>query len=186
MLAVEVGGSVGVEATAIDPLVERARRGELGAFESLYRAHVGKVFALMRRLCRDVPMAEERTQEVFVRAFERLSSFRGDSAFSTWLHRLAVNVALEERRKTMRREARVTLADAPIEPPTPPARGGGLALDLERALDTLPEGARTVLVLHDVEGYSHEEIASLLDISVGTTKSQLHRARKLVREVLAR
>lgn len=168
-------------------LVAAARAGDLAAFEALYRTHVGRIVALVRRLSGRSPRSEELVQDVFVRAFEHLGSFRGESAFSTWLHRLAVNVVLEERRARSRREARFPLpGDVEALEPAPTRPDRSVALDLERAIATLPEGARTVLVLHDVEGYQHDEIATLLEVTTGTTKAQLHRARKLLREVLER
>lgn len=166
-------------------LVERTRAGELAAFETLYRAHAGRLRALTRRLSGDPARADELVQDVFVRAYERLGTFRGESAFGTWLHRLAVNVVLEERRARGRRDARFLLSDdvaAHDRPSAPSDRGA--ALDLEAAIAALPEGARTVLVLYDVEGYQHDEIAALLGVSTGTTKAQLFRARKLLREAL--
>ena len=123
---------------------------------------------------------------MFVRAWERLSTFRGESAFSTWLHRLAVNEVLQARRSGARRGARVTLADQAdtIEGYAQP--GGPPSLDLEQAIAGLPEGARLVFVLHDIEGYQHEEIARMSGIAEGTSKAQLHRARRLLREALER
>ena len=167
--------------------MRRAQAGDLGAFEALYRAHVNRVYALSYRLSGNPDLAEELTQEVFVRAWRKLGSFRGESAFSTWLHPLTVNVALSERRARRRREARVTTTDdlGALE------RAGtrvpsGHSLDLERAMRMLPEGARDVFVLHDVYGYTHEEVGSLTGIAAGTSKAQLHRARMLLREALSR
>jgi RNA polymerase sigma-70 factor (ECF subfamily) len=168
-------------------LVARTLAGEVAAFETLYRAHAGRLLALTRRLSGNAARAEELLQDVFVRAYERLASFRGESAFSTWLHRLAVNVVLEERRSRGRRDARFVLSDdltSHDRGSSPPDRG--TALDLEAAIAALPEGARTVLVLYDVEGYQHDEIAALLGVTTGTTKAQLFRARKLLREALER
>lgn len=165
-------------------LVERAQAGDLAAFEALYREHVGRIHALCRRLTGGGYEAEERTQDVFVRAFERLDSFRGDAAFGTWLHRLAVNVVLEERRTRERRVGALLVDGAPESAEAP--RDRGLGMDLERAIAGLPEGARIVFVLYEIEGYQHEEIAALLDVSAGTSKAQLHRAKKLLREVLER
>ncbi|MHB1329024.1 MAG: RNA polymerase sigma factor [Gemmatimonadales bacterium] len=173
--------------TAGDPLVAAACHGDNGAFERLYRAHVGRIHALTLRLSDDPRHAEELTQDVFVRAWERLGSFRGESAFGTWLHRLAVNVVLGDRRSAWRRVRRVTPAgdllelDAEYLAPAP-----GLRLDLDTAIARLPPGARTVFVLHDIEGYQHGEIATLTGIAVGTSKAQLFRARRLLREALDR
>ena len=168
-------------------LVERAQRGDLAAFEELYRENERRVYALCYRLSADPTLAEELTQDVFVRAWQKLGSFRGESAFSSWLHPLTVNVALSERRARRRRTSRIMATDdlTPFEksemPPGPEA-----GFDLEKALGTLPPGARSVFVLHDVEGYRHEEIASIIGIAVGTSKAQLHRARRLMREALLR
>ena len=145
------------------------------------------MYALCLRLTGDAGAAEERTQDVFVRAWDKLRSFRGESAFSSWLHRLAVNVVMNERRTTIRREQRVT----PMATPEVLERGKGeptvgLSIDLERAIAALPEGAREVFVLYDIEGYSHGEIAELTGIAEGTSKAQLFRARQLLREKLNR
>jgi RNA polymerase sigma-70 factor (ECF subfamily) len=172
---------------APDPLVSRAQQGDVAAFEELYRAHVGRVFALCVRLCGDPSQAEELAQEAFIRAWRKLGSFRGDSAFGSWLYALTVNTALSERRSRRRRDARVVATDDldAFDRPGPPRRPDQ-RMDLERALATLPPGARAVLVLHDVEGYKHDEIAQMTGIATGTSKAQLHRARRLLREVLTR
>jgi RNA polymerase sigma-70 factor (ECF subfamily) len=168
-------------------LVRRAQAGDLGAFEALYRAHVNRVYALSYRLSGNPDLAEELTQEVFVRAWHKLGGFRGESAFSSWLHPLTVNVALSERRSRRRREARVTTTDdlGSLERDSSRAPSGH-SLDLERALRRLPQGARHVFVLHDVYGYTHEEIGTLTGVAAGTSKAQLHRARLLLREALSR
>ncbi len=166
-------------------LVRLAQAGDLSAFERLYRENERKVYALCMRMASDAALAEELTQDVFVRAWRKLGSFRGESAFSSWLYPLTVNVALSERRSRRRRTARVfatddlTPFDRPERPPRPEA-----GFDLEMAMATLPPGARAVFVLHDVEGYKHEEIAKMLGMATGTSKAQLHRARRLLREVL--
>jgi RNA polymerase sigma-70 factor (ECF subfamily) len=169
-------------------LVSRARTGDLAAFEELYRENVRRVFAVCLRIAADPELAEELTQEAFVRAWRKLDSFRGDSAFSSWLHPLAVNVALSERRSHKRRSERLLVTDdlEPFDRPERATREPGTALDLERALATLPPGARAVFVLHDVEGWRHDEIAERTGIAVGTSKAQLHRARRLLREALER
>jgi RNA polymerase sigma-70 factor (ECF subfamily) len=174
------------EARPMDLTVRRAQQGETAAFEQLYHAHVGRVYALCLRLCSDSTRAEELTQDVFVRAWEKLGSFQGKSAFSTWLHRLAVNVVLGDRRSEGVRVHRVFGTDEPEKYETPSLRGSdpGIAMDLERAIAQLPPGARSVFVLHDVEGYKHHEIATLLEISAGTSKAQLHRARMMLRKHL--
>jgi RNA polymerase sigma-70 factor (ECF subfamily) len=173
------------ERAAEERWVIRAQAGEVGAFEELYRENVGRVYALCLRMAGDASEAEELTQEAFVRAWEKLPSFGGKSAFSSWLHRLTVNVVLARwRARGRRRERVVALADVaalrdPVEEPQPRD-----AIDLERAIRRLPRGARTVFVLHDVEGYRHREIAELTGLKEGTSKAQLHRARRLLREVL--
>lgn len=167
--------------------VRRAQAGDPGAFRALYDSHVGRVFAVCLRLAGDRAEAEEHTQDVFVRAWERLGTFRGESAFSTWLHRLAVNEVLQARRSAGRRSSRVTHTDdASLLDPPRPVTPSGTATDLEQAIAALPPGARTVFVLHDVEGYLHEEIARMTGIAEGTSKAQLHRARRLLREALDR
>ena len=166
-------------------LVRAAQAGDLPAFEALYRSAVGLVYALCLRMAGNAALAEELTQDVFVRAWQKLPTFRGESAFTTWLTRLAVNVVLTERRDRGRRDARLVLSDD-LDAVAPPAPAGhpGTALDLERAIAGLPEQARKVFVLHDVEGWRHSDIARLTGLAIGTCKSHLHRARALLREVL--
>lgn len=166
-------------------LVEAAQNGDLRAFERLYRENERKVFALCLRLSSDAALAEELTQEVFVRAWRKLGSFRGESAFSSWLYPLTVNTALSERRSRRRRDARIFATDDPASlerapgTPRPEQR-----FDLQKAMAALPPGARAVFVLHDVEGRTHDEIAAMLDLAPGTSKAQLFRARRLLREAL--
>jgi RNA polymerase sigma-70 factor (ECF subfamily) len=166
-------------------LLREAQNGNLLAFERLYRDNERKVFGLCFRLSSDPALAEELTQEVFVRAWRKLGSFRGESAFASWLYPLTVNVALGERRSRRRREARIVATDDPASleraPRTPAPEA---EFDLQKALAALPPGARAVFVLHDVEGRTHAEIAALLDLAVGTSKAQLFRARRLLREAL--
>ncbi|MBI4552542.1 MAG: sigma-70 family RNA polymerase sigma factor [Candidatus Latescibacteria bacterium] len=168
-------------------LIQQAQRGNRTAFEHLYRHHVGRVYAICLRLSADADQAEELTQEVFIRAWQTLSSFRAESAFSSWLYRLAVNVAFIDRRSRQRHLARVTVTDdlSPYDQEDSQA-SPGIGLDLEQAIAGLPPQARQVFVLHDIEGYRHEEIARLMGLATGTSKAQLHRARKLLREVLER
>jgi RNA polymerase sigma-70 factor, ECF subfamily len=167
-------------------LILRAQQGDLAAFEALYRQHVRRVYALCLRLGGNVALAEELTQEAFVRAWKKLDQFRGESAFSTWLYPLAVNVALAERRSRRSRDAHTFLTDDVGAHERPPASvDPGVRLDLERAVAGLPAGARAVFVLHDVEGYRHAEIAEITGVTVGTSKAQLHRARRLLKERLA-
>lgn len=167
--------------------IARARSGDRAAYEPLYRAHVGRVYGLCLRMVRgDVPRAEDLTQEVFVRAWRKLDTFRGESAFSTWLHRLASNLVLTELRSHSRRHSReYTTGDLAAVEPARRESTAGLKMDLERAIAGLPERARQVFVLHDVEGYRHKEVAAMMGLATGTTKAQLHRARRLLREVLA-
>jgi RNA polymerase sigma-70 factor (ECF subfamily) len=173
-------------------VVRRAQAGDQAAFEELYRVHSGRVYALCLRMSADPGRAEELTQEVFLRAWKGLATFRGEAAFSTWLHRLAVNVVLAERRSTGKRWERMIGTDdiEPFEAATLERRAGpgpeGIGLDLEAAIGELPEGARTVFVLYEIEGYRHQEIAAVTGTAVGTSKAQLHRARKLLREALQR
>lgn len=162
----------------------RARDGDTAAFERLYRAHAGRVYGLCLRMTGDRHAAEDLTQETFVSAWRSLSAFEGRSGFGTWLHRIAVNAVLGRKRSPQGRgetsltdeegEDREFAAPGPTDPSTP--------LDLEHLIATLPEGARNVLVLYGVYGYSHEETAELLGVAVGTCKAQLHRARRLLRE----
>ena len=166
-------------------LVDQARAGDRAAFEQLYREHVGRIHALCLRMSGDPVAAEELTQQAFIRAWQRLDRFDGRSAFGTWLHRLAVNCVLGDRRSSIRRLARVfpasgTGLDGSSRPRSVPS-----GVDLERAIAELPPRARHVFVLVDVEGYRHQEVASFLGTTVGTSKAQLHRARKLLREALS-
>ncbi len=166
-------------------LVRQAQQGDQAAFQSLYREHVGRVYALCLRLTADAAEAEELTQDAFVRAWERLATFRGESAFSSWLYRLTVNVVFMSRRAARRRAQRVFATDNPGALERPGRESNpGVGLDLERAVAALPPGAREVFVLYDVEGYRHEEIAQLTGIAVGTSKAQLFRARRLLRGML--
>jgi RNA polymerase sigma-70 factor (ECF subfamily) len=168
-------------------LVERAGRGDRAAFEELYRRHRDRVYGLLWRLAGgDAALAEDLLQEAFVRVWQKLDSFRGESRFGTWLHRLSANVALSDRRIRLKRVQRETVLDEAAERTATGDRDvrAGQQMDLERAIAALPERARTVLVLYDIEGYSHAEIAELTDMAVGSSKAQLHRARKLIREGL--
>ena len=162
-----------------EPIAE-AQAGDPVAFRALYDAQVGRIFALCLRMSGNRAEAEELTQNIFVRAWERLESFRGDSAFSTWLHRLAINEVLGTKRSSGRREQREFTTHEPeaLERPKSGASGAPM-LDLENAIAALPEGARRVFVLH-------EEIANMTGIATGTSKAQLHRARRLLREALER
>lgn len=164
-------------------LVRAAGAGDTGAFEQLYRKHSRRVYAVLWRLCGHEARAEDLVQEAFVRAWQALPAFRFESAFSTWLHRLAVNTALMELRSRRGAEA-LEDDDAALEFQATGDSAGqrtALGLDLERAIATLPPRARAVLVLYDIEGWKHEEIAAELGMAIGSSKAQLHRARGLLR-----
>lgn len=170
---------------SIEILVRRVQDGDAGAFEAIYRRLVGRIYALCLRMSRDSQRAEELTQDVFVRAWERMESFRGDSKFTTWLHRLAVNVVLQAGRSRGRREGREHLVASPEDYLDRVKREmPGTRVDLERAIASLPEGARSVLILRDIEGYKYDEIAEMKGVALGTVKAQIHRARKMMRERL--
>jgi RNA polymerase sigma-70 factor (ECF subfamily) len=165
--------------------VALASAGDQQAFERLYRAHVARVHSLVRRMVGGEADADELVQDVFVRAWQRLSTFRGEAAFGTWLHRLAVNLVLNAQKSVAR--GRRFFDDEALVDVTPGRRETPeAAMDLENALKTLPPGARQIFVLHDVEGYRHEEIGALLGVATGTSKAQLHRARMLMRRHLER
>ena len=166
--------------------VALAAQGDTGAFERVYRAHLGRVYNLARRMA-GPDAADELTQDIFVRVWQKLATFRGESAFGTWLHRLAVNVIVE-RFRTLGTARDRFLADGEAVLERLPGHSSPTRhdsrMDLDAAMKRLPPGARAVFVLHDVEGYKHEEIGEMLGVSVGTSKSQLHRARMTLREHL--
>jgi RNA polymerase sigma-70 factor (ECF subfamily) len=165
--------------------VGAAQRGDVAAFERLYRTHAGRVYALCLRLTADPARAEGLAQDSFVKAWERLGTFRGESPFSAWLRQVTVNVVMGDRRASARRERRVaTTDDDTVLDGSSSPRMDAERLDLERAIRVLPEAARTVFVLHDVEGYGHEEIASMMGIAEGTSKAHLHKARGKLKEIL--
>jgi RNA polymerase sigma-70 factor (ECF subfamily) len=175
--------------TSDERLVDRARGGDVDAFEQLYRLYAGRVYALCLRLAADPVVARELTQDTFVRAWRALPRFRADARVGTWLHRIAVNAMLERTRGDRRRTGRVSLADDEDESPS--ALAGvvhapdvATAIDLEQAIAALPPGVRRAFVLHDVEGYSHEEIATMTGLAAGTLRAQLHRARQLLKRAL--
>jgi RNA polymerase sigma-70 factor (ECF subfamily) len=163
--------------------VQQAASGDVRAFEELYTTHLPRVHSLVRRMTGGKD-ADELTQDVFVRVWQKLGSFRGDSAFGTWLHRLAVNVVIERFRTDTVRRQRLLDGEAIFETLSSPPGRRDVAMDFEAALEKLPDGAREIFVLHDVEGYKHTEIAALLGISSGTSKAQLHRARMMLRKHL--
>ena len=171
--------------SATEPLsdVARAAAGDARAFEALYRTHLPRVHSLVRRMTAGRE-ADELTQDVFVRVWQKLGTFRGDSSFTTWLHRLAVNVVIERFRSDTVRRARMHDGEDIFELLPGPAQTRDIGMDFEAALEKLPDGAREIFVLHDVEGYKHHEIATLLEISAGTSKAQLHRARMMLRKHL--
>ena len=161
-----------------------AAKGDPLAFERLYRRHTARIHSLVRRML-SADLADEVTQDIFVRAWQKLGLFRGEAAFGTWLHRLAVNVILAKRGDFAKQRSRFTSDELALA--FSAARGASheVRMDFESALAKLPEGAKEVFVLHDVEGYKHEEIAELLGVTAGTSKSQLHRARMALRECLS-
>ena len=163
--------------------IRQAQQSDARAFESLYRMHVDKVYGLCLRMTGNVSEAEDCTQEAFILAWNKLTKFRGDSAFSTWLHRIAVNAVLGRIRKSQREHDRIQ-AVADSEPKRVETGDTGELRDLAAAIDRLPEGARHVFVLHGVYGYSHDETAAMLDIAAGTSKAQMHRARRLLMQQL--
>jgi RNA polymerase sigma-70 factor, ECF subfamily len=175
-------------------LVRRAAAGDQAAFEALYHAHAPRVYGLCLRMSGSQARAVELTQDVFVHLWERIGSFRGEAALSSWIHRVTVNVVLNDARRIQRRERHERTEDrdddseaSELEHRASVRPASVLeAVDLERAIATLPEGARVVFVLHDVEGYRHEEIARMTGTAEGTCRAQLHRARKLLMEELDR
>ena len=185
-----------VHEDVIDQTVRSAQRGDERAFAALYDAHAPRVYGLCLRLCGDPVAAADLVQDVFVRVWERLGTYRGDSAIGTWIHRVAVNTVLQEGRTARRRSLRVaiasdlrgmsastTLSDLDVAAVT---RDPGARLDMEQCIAALPPGARAVFILHDVEGFSHAEIGGQLGIAEGTSKAHLFRARRLLREALER
>jgi len=168
-------------------LVRRAQEGDRSSFEQLYRMHAGSVYALCLRLSRKPQEAEEMTQEVFVRAWEKLERFRSPGHFAAWLKRVAVNLTITARRTVARRgEPQPLFEEYGVPGDDCGERISGARVDLEKAIAALPGGARTVFVLHDIHGYRHGEIAEMTGTAMGTTKAQLHRARKRLREYLER
>ena len=179
-----VAAGDGGDPTRLDAVVRRAQAGNVDAFELVYRAHATAIHALCRRMCGDDVEAKELVQDVFVRAWERLRSFRGQSSLGTWLHRLAVNAVLERWRSAKRESLRM------IDDPDGLELGASAPMDLDTAMDVadatakLPAGARIVFVLHDIEGYSHDEIATMTGIAAGTSRAQLFRARRALARML--
>jgi len=165
-------------------LIRRACEGDGPAVRALYERYSPRVYAVVRRIAADDDLAHDYAQEAWIRAIRALPTFRGDARFSTWLHRIAVNSALQALRKAETRNRR----EQPMPESVPADAPNGDALlqrQLEAALSRLPEGMREVLILHDVEGYTHEEIGNLLGVTSGTSKSQLFKARAKMRVILA-
>jgi len=169
--------------TGLDTDVALAAEGDASAFERIYRTHVARIHSLTRRML-SVHEADEVTQDIFVRTWQKLGQFRGESAFATWLHRLAINVVIERRRSFATHRERMLDDPAALDLVTVAPARIDLSVDFEQAIEQLPAGAREIFVLHDVEGYKHREIAAMLDITSGTSKRQLHRARMLMRKHL--
>ncbi|HEY3383776.1 MAG TPA: RNA polymerase sigma factor [Vicinamibacterales bacterium] len=157
--------------------------GDERAFERLYRRHVSRIHGLVRRMAGSEAV-DELTQDVFVRAWEKIHTFRGESQFGTWLHRLAVNLVLEYQRVHARRQRHEADDEQAVDGAVAAPQIAGFGIDFEAAVERLPEGARQVFMLHDVEGYKHREVAALVGITSGTSKGQLHRARMILRQHL--
>lgn len=166
--------------------VVRAQNGDTAAYEELYHENVGRVYALCLRMTHNKTQAEDLTQEAFIRAWQKLKSFKGESLFSTWLHRLTANHVLNTiKRQQMRSKNEIQVDDLSNVERSKGFNSVGTSLDIEHAIYKLPEQARQVFILYQIEGYKHTEIAEMLGLATGTTKAQLHRARKILREVLA-
>ena len=164
-------------------LIRRAQNSDSRAFEGLYRMHIDRVYGVCLRMTGNVSEAEDCAQEAFIQAWNKLDKFRGDSAFSTWLHRVAVNAVLGRMRKSKREQDRIA-AVTEVTPIRVDTGDTGDMRDLSEAVDRLPEGARHVFVLHAVYGYSHDETGEMLGIATGTSKAQLHRAKRLLAQQL--
>ena len=164
--------------------VATAAAGDVRAFERVYRRHVARIHSTAVRML-GVEEADDATQDVFVRAWQRLGQFRGDSAFGTWLFRLAVNVMLSRREVVAIRQKRHVDDAELVETLSSRDASPELSLDFQAAIDRLPPGMRQIFVLHDIEGYKHDEIAAMLGIAQGTSKSQLHRVRMALRKYLS-
>ena len=167
-------------------LIQRLKDGDQTVARTLYEAHVDRIFRLCYRFAGEYDLAQDFTQETFVQAFTKIGSFRGEAKFGTWITAIATNVSLNQLRKVKRFRDRQAELDERLHMANPPKRvEPDLRDDLHRAIDALPEGCRTVFILHDVEGYTHAEIGAILGIQVGTSKSQLFRARRRLRKALA-
>jgi len=166
--------------------VALASSGDAQAFERLYRQHVPRIHSLVRRMVGSQGDPDEVTQDVFVRAWQRLKTFRGESAFGTWLHRLAINLMLGQRATLGTERKRYQEGEGLMDRLSARPASPDFSMDFEDAMERLPDGAREIFVLHDIEGYKHEEIARMLGIVAGTSKAQLHRARMALRNHLDR
>jgi len=163
--------------------VRKAQAQDTAAFEALYRLHVDKVYGLCLRMTGNASEAEDCVQEAFIQAWTKLDKFRGESAFGTWMHRVAVNTVLGRMRKSRREQDRIRAVTEVSSVPEAIGDNGGLQ-DLEQVINELPSGARHVFVLHGVYGYSHDETSGMLGIAEGTSKAQFHRARRLLAQQL--
>ncbi len=179
-----------IERLATDfELAQQAAQGDLTAFEQLYERHNRRVYSVCLRMTQNISEAEDLTQEAFIQLFRKIGSFRGDSAFTTWLHRLTVNqVLMHFRKRSVKLERTTEEGETPVQivqgTENPNAMPVVDRIALDKAIGKLPPGYRTVFVLHDVEGHEHEEIARMLGCAVGTSKSQLHKARMKLRRLL--
>jgi RNA polymerase sigma-70 factor (ECF subfamily) len=168
-------------------LIAQAKSGDHYAFEQIYRIHVGHVYAICLRILADRSWAEDTTQQIFVRAWLKLNTFRGDSSFASWLYRLSINLILGELKSSAKRGTQVSaLTDSQLAAGSGLEHSRNMQIDLEKAVASLPQQARVVFVLHDIEGFQHQEIADAMGLAVGTCKAQLFRARRLLREALER
>ena len=173
--------SVAESADDESQLIERARNNDYRAYEELYRLHIGRVMGLCIRLLNDRDLAEDMAQEAFIQAWRNLSKFRGDSAFGSWLYRITTNTVLSYLRKQKHFQNSLDVYDLELEY----RETQDEQIGLEAAIATLPDGARAVFILYSLEGYTHDEISRLLKIAPGSSKAQLHRARKLLKEQLS-
>ncbi len=166
-------------------LIAQAKDGSRSAFEQIYRIHVGRVYGVCLRILGDSSRAEDVTQQVFIRTWAKLESFRGDSSFGSWLHRVAVNVALNELKASVSmKNSDAFLSDLQAQSTYRESHSQEVQIDLEAAIAALPPGARTVFVLHEIEGFNYRDIAAELGLAHGTCRAQVSRARKLLREAL--
>ncbi len=161
-------------------LITRVKQNDIEAFEQLYRLHSARVYALCLRLSGNRAIAEEYSQEAFIRAWQKIRLFRGESSFSSWLYRLTTNVVLSQLRKKQLLQTSIDDVSKSQNPTTNQLDTGKI-MDMEQAIRKLPDGARTIFVLHDIEGYQHNEISEMTGLAIGTSKTQLHRARKLLK-----